>query len=631
MNGKLGVLLTLTRWTTEEDEMKRLFQLTFFIVLFVLFSNIARAQCPIGAPKSIVFFGNGIDTSKKKAVDSRIELEKQTRLLLAPPRISDCVDFGIAYNTNELGWLDLLQGYVQAISSDTSGFWRCMARLEIMPAILQRLFSNIAVTLDKITYISDSDLRIQAEQYRHEIQDNRKKVILVSHSQGNFYANETYNLLSSLIQISPNNLELVSVANPDNFVGGNMPHTTLFGDVILIVPGRLDPNTNINGTPCSNNGQLPGTNSFGCHDFISSYLTGTISKPKILEQIISAIPIFTPPLTGIRQITNTSPGNFPGQPVGISQDGSGIVFLTGNVNSPQGGQLWSVNTDGSNLIPITPDSLNVVHANFGGTKIAFVACDNPCGWSNLGHPGNVYVVNTDGTGLTKITTDGGGPPISYETVRISSDGRKVVYYKEISFVGFFNQALFIDNTDGTNEQQLALPPNSALLGPGFALNSDGSKLEFVYTSQGTSRIAFLNTDGTGFQDIVNYIGGSLALSGDGSTIAYFAPEGVAVIKTDGTGQRILDTIPLASPNISYDGTRVCYTGLVDFQHTDIFCIRSDATDRRNVSNTPAGSGQFAQQPALSENGAVVAFISNADLDPGKNTDLGLEIFVAVLN
>lgn len=278
---------------------KRIGVVAFLVSSLLAVSRIAHAQCPVGASQTVAFFVNGIDTDQEEANKNKKSLVASVNSYLNLPEDSDCINSDLAYNTNELSWVDLLQGYVQAVSSDTSGFWRIMSRLQTMPTVLQNLFSDIAVTLDKISYISDSDLRIQVEQYRHEIQDNKKKVIIVSHSQGNFYANEAQAVLSSLLPISKQNFEIVSVANPDSFVGGdpNGVHTTLYGDVILIVPGRQDPNTDTAGTLCNNNGQLPGTDSFQCHGFANSYLVGTYSREKILGQIVNAIPTNTGPTT----------------------------------------------------------------------------------------------------------------------------------------------------------------------------------------------------------------------------------------------------------------------------------------------------------------------------------------------
>ncbi|MDP3697659.1 MAG: hypothetical protein Q8R55_06665 [Candidatus Taylorbacteria bacterium] len=427
-------------------------------------------ECQLGA-KTVVFFGNGMETPERKADDDKKQLQEaigkdvQDGKLILPPGVQlDSVCYDIAYNTDLPGryFLDFLDAFVQQSTSfATSGLWRILFGLEKLPGYLQVVLNNTEIVVDKFSYLVDTDLKIQVDRYLDEINNQHRKVIVVSHSQGNFYSNQAYRNIFGFE--TTDKFEIVSVANPDSFVAGDKPWFTLYGDIILVVPGRLDANTDPDKTPCRTDTVLVvNDSSVQCHDFTDSYLVGKYSRANILGQIINAIPItpppppnippvsgftmasvgftipqsahegevltvtpsfgttvtinfnadrstdvdgsiegwewtldgsvvntstFTqpldigshavslivtdnlgamselaggsivvlsppppPPPTGIRQITNTSPGNSPGQPVGISRDGSHIVFLIGNVNSPQGGQLWSVNIDGSNLI-----------------------------------------------------------------------------------------------------------------------------------------------------------------------------------------------------------------------------------------------------------------------------------------
>jgi Tol biopolymer transport system component/pimeloyl-ACP methyl ester carboxylesterase len=327
--------------------------------------------------------------------------------------------------------------------------------------------------------------------------------------------------------------------------------------------------------------------------------------------------------------------------LGISRDGSMVVFLNGGVTYTGSGQLYSVPSDGTSApIRITPPDLNVTtNWDFGGTKVVFVAqsppysSDNPSGCSNLGCPGEVYVVNPDGTGLTQLTTGGdgyGGLFGGYTPVRISADGRIINFVR--------GGVLYFMNSDGTNQHPLVLPQSAPQVG---SLSSDGSRM--AYGCQTTSSTLYqslcvIDTDGTGFREIaIGTNNRGLMLSGDGTTIGYSGEtQGVAnIVKTDGTGQRILDASPSPfafGPSISHDGSMLCYVVPLPFQtNMDLFCINADGTNRRNISNTPTNAGEFLYKSSLSENGAVVVFLAAADLDPGKNTDGTWEVFAAVLS
>lgn len=599
-------------------------RLAFLVVAGLLVSSSGFAQTPScpdlrGRP----FFVNGIDNSRRKATDSKDVLQNELEVALG----RGCIQVELAYNQNEPYFLDIYEAAEQ-LKIDNPTFWLLWNFLAPVNIPFSDLIFQTMLDLVQGSYVNNENLEEHLKAYRTLINQGLK-VVLVGHSQGNLYANAGYRVLKEELGARVDSkIAVISVATPASFVEGNGPYTTLEEDRIHEVTGALSANIT-NGFLCFD--------FFGCHNFIRSYLFGPASGPRIISQIINAIPTVVQPPTGITQITNI-PSGTPLRLAGINSNGSRVALRLGNLDSTGGSQLWSVNSDGSNLTQITPDSLNVASAFFSGTKGVFIACETPCGT-----PGNVYTLNYDGTELTKLTDDGNGSSINYGIIGISSDGTRVVYLKSFIRAGFFESALFIFNTDNTNVRQLIVPPNSTTsnsqFNQAFTLNSDGSRLAFAYRDNGQLKIALLNTSDNVFQDIVDI--GSLttltpvfALSSDGSTLVYGADTvfgttvGLAAVKTDGTGQMLLDQIPFADPTISFDGTEICYSGLVGSQHTDILCIRSDGTNRRNISNTPAGA--FAQPPFLSENGAAVAFVSNADLDPGKNTDLSGEIFVAGL-
>ena len=89
------------------------------------------------------------------------------------------------------------------------------------------------------------------------------------------------------------------------------------------------------------------------------------------------------------------------------------------------------------------------------------------------------------------------------------------------------------------------------------------------------------------------------------------------------------------PSLNYDGSTVAYNKIIA-GISDVFVVGADRQNQRNLTNTPSGVGAdgfplLSWRSALSENGSAVVFLSDSDLDAGKNTDLTTEVFVAVLS
>lgn len=359
---------------------------------------------------------------------------------------------------------------------------------------------------------------------------------------------------------------------------------------------------------------------------ISLVVRDSAGLPSPAAQGTIAIQNFPP---RIIQIGDTLSGLQPFE-VGLSRDGSTAVFY-----DVGGGRLFSVPSDGTTVpVSITPPGLNVLlpgvsfFPRFSGAKVVFTG-QSPSGGCCT--TGEIYVVNPDGTGLMPLTADG-DPFGGFFGARISADGRI------IAFDGpFIPDTIYIMNSDGTNRHSLLLPRSGFGGRPGIgSLTSDGSRMAYGCFSPGSTSadsLCLINTDGTGFQQIV--IGGEIAgvvVSGDGTTIVYGGgTHGVEVIKTDGTGQRVVAPTGGGFLSITYNGSTVCsVAAAAQFPNSDVFCINTDGTNLRNLT-TPPGGGDSNPPPAISENGAVVALISAADLDPGKNTDHSWAVFAAHLS
>ncbi len=183
-----------------------------------------------------------------------------------------------------------------------------------------------------------------------------------------------------------------------------------------------------------------------------------------------------------------------------------------------------------------------------------------------------------------MTTDGGASIfVTYSEVRISGDGAKVVYARYTHASTVFALDWFVANAEnGATPQPIAAP--TLLQTDYVAVDAIGSRLGVIWPQSGSFLFGVQDINGTA-RDLLSNTphGGSIDLSGDGNTLAFSSP--VSVIATDGTTPvRTLD------PEIATDAVSTNHDGSL----------------------------------------AVVAFVSNGDLQPGMNSDLGYELFSALL-
>jgi hypothetical protein len=107
-----------------------------------------------------------------------------------------------------------------------------------------------------------------------------KRVILVSHSQGNLYANEEWDQLT---EEEKSQVDIVAVATPANYVAKNNDlYTTLTEDwIATLFPHALAANAS-NQEDCGDD--------WTCHGFKESYMKGGNSRERIVEEIVALLP-----------------------------------------------------------------------------------------------------------------------------------------------------------------------------------------------------------------------------------------------------------------------------------------------------------------------------------------------------
>lgn len=222
----------------------------------------------------------------------------------------------------------------------------------------------------------------------------------------------------------------------------------------------------------------------------------------------------------------------------------------------------------------------------------------------------IYIMEADGTGVTRLTNNG----VEDAAPLLSPDGSKITFRRETN-----PSSVFVMNANGTTQIGLApgeraewSPDGSKLalvtdslcvmnsdgtgkrcfgVGATFAAwKPDGSKLAYVSTGlsgQQLNEIYTINPNGTDPVRIT-YDGVakmSLDWSPDATKMVYTTVQGVYIINADGSG--------LSSPctgrdaRWSPDGQRIIFVTDALDGNEEIYTVRLDGSDPRNLSRNPA--------------------------------------------
>ncbi len=401
----------------------------------------ADANIPI--TKTVVVFANGVLVKTEgDAWSSLKEIKKKLKEIYSPEEMAT-MEFKVAYNKSH-GLLDFFEAVLQKGLSENPvvSFWRLIGNFDPMPNWAQEKIKDIAASLDVGELIGGVSLSKHLKLYRNSIKEG-KKVLVVAHSQGNFFANQAHDLLYyGNGPIEQQSFGIVSVANPSGFVGGSIDglYTTLEEDKVIASIRLI-----LIGLPLAEkplpanieNGELVTMEPLG-HFFLDSYLVSdSNSKAKIINDII----------TGISALQ---------QPLIIVEDG--VITITASWDDPFGTQHMAVTESGPYNI-VNESDPNGMHGNFtstnsGGvtTQRYFVSCETLAVGGYLAqvydfeHPPNTVSMQIKAGSVTR----------NYEISFVLSDGIPVyllpvakVYVSVDGESGFNFQILDIINA--TNE------------------------------------------------------------------------------------------------------------------------------------------------------------------------------------
>ena len=244
--------------------------------------SLAQAPAPSACSKTAIYFVNGVTTTLDEARlnAGKLEMEVVNRLGATLTQHNVCPEFFLNYNPTSGATQDFLEASQQRLGLDPSSFWKGLEGAGLYgPTIIQQALQGPMTSANQI---DQATVQRHATTYQAQIATpSCRRVLVVPHSQGNLYTNQSYTLLNQS-QLSA--LKILGVATPASEVKGNGRYRTsttdvLIGAIRLVLPSTLTSNTN-----WGNNPLLISPIYSGGHSFIG-YLSFEPSRTDILHDI----------------------------------------------------------------------------------------------------------------------------------------------------------------------------------------------------------------------------------------------------------------------------------------------------------------------------------------------------------
>lgn len=249
------------------------YRLAVLCGLLFSFDGIAKDRdiCPIGLT---LFYSNGVLGTVNKTKESLLALKSELTKKTVDTELEGQIFYKPIFNPSN-GILDFFEAVEQKLNVEETKMWLYISGVEPMPEELKKEFARIAQKRIEESNINQI-VRSHVVKYTNEL-DQGRKIVVVAHSQGNFFANQSYYLIDADLQRS---FGIVAVASPASYVPGGGLHTTITEDLVMAsVPGSLEPN--VNNFSGYNYGDYTG------HGFVESYMhNGTEARNKIISDTL---------------------------------------------------------------------------------------------------------------------------------------------------------------------------------------------------------------------------------------------------------------------------------------------------------------------------------------------------------
>lgn len=215
--------------------MKRILCAVLVVALFAAIALRAETFCQNLTGGTVVIFGNGIINDEDDAKESLRRLRGELQKSLLADEFNKLL-FDLAYNKSYGFFSDLYESAKQKLGAENVviSFWRWLGNQEVMPDVLQEEYKAMATRFDFATRVAPEELSNHILLYRTSMLEG-KKVLVVAHSQGNFFANAAYEKLFTGDQAlaTAQSFGIVAVATPASFTAGNGSYTTLIEDLVI--------------------------------------------------------------------------------------------------------------------------------------------------------------------------------------------------------------------------------------------------------------------------------------------------------------------------------------------------------------------------------------------------------------
>lgn len=285
---------------TRQSEFNNMTRLIAAFIAACLHFVPAHAQvniCPVLPQQVVVYFGNGINTSPESARRSRDLLRDS----LATTYNNRTLRYDTAYNATDDMALDLVQAARQAGVQWDSELVSWLDRLNLAPSWFVGWYQR-QIEQRSLAYAPELDQHV--DSYRNAISLGQR-VLVVSHSQGNFYANEAKRFLRQRLTTEQMaRFAIYGVAVPTNNIGGaSGPYLTNHRDVISLIPDALPANFTLRrgagGLPADDVGRIQ------AHLFNDTYLSDDFNiRPTLLQGVRAELDGFeaAPPANCIDEV-----------------------------------------------------------------------------------------------------------------------------------------------------------------------------------------------------------------------------------------------------------------------------------------------------------------------------------------